>query len=141
MVTNQLDTLLFKKAASEGQRYTYLELENIVVLRLVEHLTLPVQHRQSLAIMRTNPHREVAKPGSNPGFEQGPDRLERVRSQRGQEHRGRGVERSDAPAQCLLFRVGQPIYLVEDQDLRAAPQIEVAENVFHHAPLLFPARA
>ena len=82
----------------------------------------------------------MAKPGSNPGLEQGSDRLERVRSKRGQENRGCRVERTDAPTQRLLLGVGQPIYLVEDQDLRSVAQIEVFENVFDDMFLLFPAR-
>ncbi len=69
MVPSQFDTAALKKPPGEGLWYTYFELENLAVLRLVEHLTLPVQHRQSLAIMRADPHREVAKPGSNSGLE------------------------------------------------------------------------
>ena len=36
--------------------------------------------------------------------------------------------------------MGQSIYLVEDQNLRAALQIEILENVFDDDFLLFPAR-
>ena len=69
VVSSQLDTSMLKKAAGEGSGDTDLQFENVVVLRLVEYFALPVQHRQSPTIMHTDPHREVAKPGSNPGFE------------------------------------------------------------------------
>ena len=50
MVSGQLYPGPLKKAAGKGQRHTYLEFENIAMRRLVQHLTFPVQHRQSLAI-------------------------------------------------------------------------------------------
>ena len=56
MVSIELDTRPLKKAAGKGQGHTYLELENIAILRLVEHLTFPVQHRQSLAIPGPDPY-------------------------------------------------------------------------------------
>ena len=56
MVSSQLYTEPLKKAAGKGQGHTYLELENIAMLSLVEHLTFPVQHRQSLAITGPYPY-------------------------------------------------------------------------------------
>ena len=50
MVSSQLYTGPLKKAAGKGQGHTYLELENIAMLRLVQYLTFPVQHRQRLTI-------------------------------------------------------------------------------------------
>ena len=82
----------------------------------------------------------MAKPASNPGLEQGSDRLQCVPSKRRQKDGGCRVERTDASTQRLLLGMGQPIYLVEDQDLRSIAQIEVFENVFDPTFLLFPAR-
>lgn len=56
MVSSQLYTEPLKKTAGKGQGHTYLELENIAMLSLVEHLTFPVQHRQSLAITGPDPY-------------------------------------------------------------------------------------
>ena len=140
MVSSQLDAWQLKKTAGEGAGYTDLQLENVSVLRLAEYLALPVQHCQGFAIVRTDPHREVAKPASNPGLEQGPKRLERLGSERRQKNRGRRVERPDPSTERLLLGVGQPIHLVKDQDLRAVLQIEVTENTLDDVLLLLPAR-
>ena len=140
MISSQLDARPLKKATGDWPGYTDLELKDVAVLSLIQYFALPVQHRQGLAIVRTHTDREVAKTGSNPGLQECSDRLECFRPKRGQKDRRCRVEGPNAPAQCLLLGVGQPIDLVEDQDLGAAPQIEVVENIFDHGLLLFPAR-
>ena len=69
MVPSQLDASLLKKAAGEGLRHADFQLENVLVLRLTEHLALPVQHRQGLTIIRSDPHRKMTKSAANAGLE------------------------------------------------------------------------
>ena len=65
MIANQLDAWPLKETAGEGGGDTDLQLENTPVLRLAEYLALAVKQCQRFAIMRSDPHGEMAKPASN----------------------------------------------------------------------------